>query len=214
MKSQRWETVVFDLDGTLADTINVIVRSYKHAVKTVLGEDVDDDVARGWIGLPLSDTYARLNAERWPEIERAYRAYNEAHLEELVEPYPGVAEMLRDLTRRGIRHGVVTSKRRHVAGLTLTYAGLAGLTPILCGLEDTAKHKPLPDPVLLGVARLDADPSTSVYVGDAVFDIQAARAAGMDSIGVTWGAGTKMQLDAAGPTFLCHSVDELSELLG
>jgi len=98
--------------------------------------------------------------------------------------------------------------------MALRGVGLDGLAPLLATLEDTERHKPLPDPLLHAVAVLGVEPASCVYVGDAVVDIEAARAAGMDAIAVTWGAGLATDLDAAAPDASADSVADLRQVLG
>ena len=108
--------------------------------------------------------------------------------------------------------GVATSKRRASAEATLASAGLAGV-PVLAAVEDTRTHKPEPEPLRFAAHALGVEPSDCVYVGDAVVDVLAARAAGMAAIAVTWGAGTPTALAEAGPNEVVDSVEALSGLL-
>ena len=109
---------------------------------------------------------------------------------------------------------MVTSKRHHSALVSLECVGLTGQIPLLATEEDTATHKPSPEPLLHALNRIDADADDAVYVGDAVVDMQAARAAGVRSIGVTWGAASADELRAVEPTAVVHDVGELTALLG
>jgi pyrophosphatase PpaX len=205
--------VLFDLDGTLADTIPLIVASYQHAFRTVTGEEVDEDVARSWIGRPLLAALLEASPEHGHELDRVYRQWNLANTARLIRRYEGMPGMLERLARAGATIGVVTSKRRGTARLALEGVGIAHLVDIVAALEDTDRHKPHPAPLLYGAARLRVDPSDCVYVGDAVVDVEAARAAGMSSVAVTWGAGDPGALASAGPTACVDTVDRLSDLL-
>lgn len=208
-----WKTVFFDLDGTLADTIPLIIASYQHAFREVLREEVDDVRARAWIGRPLLDALLEESPTHGHELDRVYREWNLANTERLILTFDGVPELVAELSDAGVRSAVVTSKRRETAALALKYVGLAGLIEVAAGLEDTAEHKPRPAPLLHGARLLDVDPAGCVYVGDATVDVLAAQAAGMDSVAVTWGAGTREDLVATGPDELCETVDELADLL-
>jgi pyrophosphatase PpaX len=208
-----WTTVLFDLDGTLADTIPLIVASYQHAFRTVTGEEVGEDVARAWIGRPLLPALLEASPEHGHELDRVYREWNLANTSRLIRRYEGVPSMLRRLAEAGTTTGVVTSKRRGTAQLALEGVGIAHLVGVVAALEDTDRHKPDPAPLVHGAARLGADPSECVYVGDAVVDVVAARAAGMASVAVSWGAGDTDALAAAGPTARVATVDHLAELL-
>ena len=214
MTTPRWPVVLFDLDGTLADTIGLIVASYNHAFREVMGTERDEAEIRSWIGRPLIESFAAVAPEHAEELDRVYREWNIANTERLLRAYPGVAGLLADLAGAGVRAGVVTSKRRDTALLAMRGVGIEGLAPLLSTLEDTEKHKPLPDPLLHGAARLGVEPGDCVYVGDAAVDIAAARAAGMAAIGVTWGAVPREVLEAAEPDAVVDTVEELRRVVG
>jgi len=212
--SPRWPVVLFDLDGTLVNTIPLIVASYQHAVRAVIGEALEARVARQWIGQTLASTFAGAYPDHASEMIRAYIEFGDAQTPALLKRYPGMDEALVDLSGAGARLGVVTSKHHVVAQDTLDAAGLGGLISLTATMEDTRTHKPDPAPLLLAAARLGvADAGTVVYVGDAVVDVLSAKAAGMDVIAVSWGAGERNDLVAAGPTSLADTVDELRALL-
>ncbi len=213
MPEPRWGTVFFDLDGTLADTIPLIVASYQHAFRAVLGEEVDEVRARAWIGRPLLPALLEESPEHGHALDVAYREWNLAHTSRLIRRYAGVPEMLTALATAGVRTAVVTSKRRETARLALEAVGLSEAIEVVAALEDTAEHKPDPAPLLHGAAVLDEDPARCAYVGDAVVDVLAAQAAGMTAVAVTWGAGEADALRDADPQTICASVEELTAYL-
>lgn len=213
MTSPRWQTIFFDLDGTLANTIPLIVASYQHAFREVRGVEIEDARARAWIGRPLLGALLEEDPERGHELDRTYREWNLANTARLIERYAGVPEMLESLVSAGANVHVVTSKRRDTARLALTGVGIDHLIDVAGALEDTTKHKPDPEPLLAASRTLGVDPRTAVYVGDATVDILAARAAGMAGIAVTWGAGERQALEATGPERVVDSVDELTAYL-
>jgi pyrophosphatase PpaX len=211
--SPRWHTVIFDLDGTLADTIPLIVASYQHAFRTVTGEEVGEERARAWIGRPLLPVLLEESPEHGHELDRAYREWNLANTARLIRRYDGVSGMLQRLRDSGVATGVVTSKRRDTARLALEGVGSDHLVDVVAALEDTDRHKPHPAPLLHGAVALGADPAECVYVGDAVVDVEAAHAAGMAAVAVTWGAGEPGALAAAAPVASVDSVPALVDLL-
>ncbi len=208
-----WPTVLFDLDGTLADTIPLIVASYQHAFRTVLGEEVDDARARAWIGRPLLEALLEESPEHGHALDEAYREWNLANTARLIRRYDGVPELLAELADAGVRTAVVTSKRRMTARMALEGVGADHLVDVVAALEDTTRHKPAPEPLLHGAAALGVEPGTCVYVGDATVDVRAARAAGMAAVAVTWGAGEPDALAAERPDALVGRVPELADLL-
>lgn len=211
MENPRWSCVLFDLDGTVADTIDLIMSSYEHALKTVLGVEVERSVMRGWIGRTLRVTFGTEWPDHAAELIAAYRSWNESHLASMVAAYDGIPELVSDLTTAGIVTGVATAKGRSVAVDSLRVAGID--LPITVAAEDTAQHKPDPAPLLLAQQRLGMTTEPTVYVGDALVDVAAARAAGMDAIAVTWGAGDPAALAAANPTAVASTAAELHALL-
>ena len=211
----RWPVVVFDLDGTLVDTIGLIVASYQHAFTTVLGREEDEAMIRSWIGQPLIRGFRAIDAEHADELLSTYLAWNRANTERLIRRYAGIDTLLADLTAAGVRVAAATSKLRGPAQEAVRLTGLTAYLDVLVTMEDTDAHKPDPAPLLLAVDRLGTGPGDAVYVGDAVVDVRAARNAGMAAVGVTWGAGTREAVVGSAPDAVADTVDELrAALLG
>lgn len=207
--SPRWPVVVFDLDGTLVDTIGLIVASYQHAFTTVLGAAEDEERIRGWIGQPLIRGLREVSPQHADVLYETYLAWNHANTERLIRRYAGVDSLLSQLAAAGVRVAAATSKLKGPAEEAIRLTGLAGHVTTLVTMEDTEQHKPDPAPLLLALDRLGASPSEAAYVGDAVVDVQAARNAGMAAVAVTWGAGARDGLVEAAPDVLVESVGEL-----
>ncbi len=205
--------MLFDLDGTVANTIPLILESYAHATRTVLGRPAPAEETRNWIGQTLRDTFDARYPHAADELLAAYRSWNEANLERLIRRYEGMAELLADLQGAGLTTGIVTSKRRNPAEATLSGVGLGGQVRVLTAMEDTARHKPAADPLLHALGLLQRRPDECVYVGDAVFDVRSASAAGADAVAVTWGAGQPDELAAENPVAVVDTVDALRDLL-
>ena len=210
----RWPVVVFDLDGTLADTVNLIVESYQHAFRTVIGHEEDPAVIRSWIGRPLIQAFREHSAESADELYSTYLQWNSDNTERLIRGFDGAKELLAALRDAGVHVGVATSKRRESAEQAMTLLGLAEHVEVLVAMEDTEQHKPDPTPLLLATERLGVrNPSRAVYIGDAVVDVLAGKAAGMDTIAVTWGAGELAALSGVRPTAIAATTAELSGIL-
>ncbi len=213
MTSPRWTTAVFDLDGTLADTIHLIVESYQYAFRTVLGREEDPTVIRSWIGRPLINAFRDHSPEHADELYATYLQWNADNTERLIRGYDGVREVLADLRAAGVRVGVATSKRRESAQQAMDILGLSEHVENLVAMEDTERHKPDPTPILLCLERLGRGSNDAVYVGDAVVDVLAGKAAGVDTLAVTWGAGTTESLHGVRPTVVAHDAAGLREAL-
>jgi len=178
-----------------------------------MGIHPDPVESQGWIGETLKDTFGRLYPEHAPALVAAYLEFNMARLPTMLERYPGITKLLAELRDAGISTGVATSKRRLSAELTLASADLDATVPLTVTMDDTEAHKPDPAPLRLALDRLGSQASEAVYIGDATVDVLAAKAAGMTSIAVTWGAGLREQLLAVAPDYLVDSVAQLRELL-
>lgn len=211
MSRAQHPVVLFDFDGTLANTIPLIVASFRHTVAEVLGTDLSETEARSWIGRTLVDTFGERYPAHADRMVRTYRDWSLTHHDELIRSIEGVPSVLDELVAVGSRLGVVSSKSEATVRRGLAAVGLHHDFAVVVGLEATTAHKPNPDPLLHAAAELGADPSDCVYVGDAVVDIHAALAAGMRPIGVTWGAGGREELLTAGGSAV---VDTTEELLG
>lgn len=213
MTAPRWPTVVFDLDGTLVDSIGLIVASYQHAFRTVLGREQDEGQIREWIGQPLIRCFREAAPEHAQELFDAYTVWNEANTPRLLRPYAGIDTLLRDLAGAGVALACATSKRADPAAWALRLTGLSELIPVVVTMEDTVVHKPDPAPLLLAVQRCGGVSAAAAYIGDAVVDLQAARAAGMAGVGVSWGASDPAALTAVGPYAVAGTVPALRQLL-
>ena len=209
MTSPRWSTAVFDLDGTLADTINLIVESYQHAFRTVLGRQEDPDVIRSWIGRPLIGAFRDHSPEQADELYSTYLQWNADNTERLIRTYDGVIDVVGELRAAGVHVGIATSKRRESAQQAMDILGISPHVDVLVAMEDTDRHKPDPTPLLLALERMGRSSNGAVYVGDAVVDVLAGKAAGMDTLAVTWGAGLPEALHAVRPTAIASSATEL-----
>src|SRR4029077_1900354 len=159
----------------------------RHATRGVLGRDFGAAELTQPVGGPgLEAQMAVFAPERVDELVRVYRDHNEPLHEEL-EACAGMEDVLLRLHAEGRRLGVVTAKRRATVELAFAQVPLAHLFETIVGGDETEKHKPDPEPLLLAAERMHASPAETAYVGDSPFDIRAAKAAGMYAIAVTWG---------------------------
>jgi pyrophosphatase PpaX len=183
----RYPVVLFDLDGTVIDSGAIILASMRHAAETVLGGEYTDERLMAAVGGPgLEAQMVALDPNRVEELVRVYREHNEP-LHETLECCAGMEDVLVTLKERGHRLGIVTAKRRLTADLAFARLPIEHLFETVVGGDETAEHKPHPAPLLLALERLGAKPEDAVYVGDSPFDMQAAKAAGLHAIGVSWG---------------------------
>jgi len=210
--SAGFDPVVFDLDGTIVDTVELIVESFRFATRTVLDQVLPDEVIIAGVGRPLMYQMEQLSKEHAQELYDVYREYNHRRHDELIRGYDGVSEMLAGLKAADRRLGIVTSKSRDTTQMAFRAVGLVGRFDVVVTASDTTEHKPSPVPLLLCLNRLGAAPGGSIYVGDSPYDIQAGAAAGMATAAVSWGVFGKQALLAAAPDYWLEEPRELLAL--
>ena len=210
----RFPVVLFDLAGTVVASGAIILASLRHAPREVLGEEYTDAELMKAVGGPgLEAQMAAFAPDRVDELVSVYRAHNEPLHDEL-EECAGMGEVLVRLRDEGRRLGIVTAKRRSTVELAFANVPVAHLFEAVVGGDETERHKPHPEPLLLAAERMGADPAETAYVGDSPFDIRAAKAAGMHAIGVTWGRiHDRARLEAEEPDAVVDRAEELLEHL-
>jgi pyrophosphatase PpaX len=208
-----YRTILFDLDGTLIDSIELILASHRHATLEVLGASPSDDVLRQGIGVPLRTQMRTLDETRADALVTSYRAFNHRMHDELLRPYDGLLELCEALRSEGAILGVVTSKSLVVVEMAFARLPFGPLLDVLVTSDQTEHHKPRPEPILEALRRLGGDAADACYVGDSPFDLQAAHAAGVAAIGVSWGAFSEDELRAEDPAAIVRTPDELGEVL-
>ena len=184
----RFRVVLFDLDGTLIDSGPIILASMQHATRTVLGREIAyEELAATVGGQGLVSQMRAFDPDRVDELVEVYKEHNDP-LHETLEAFDAFLDVLPRLRAEGRRLAIVTAKRHRTVRLALDrFPELAKEFEVVVGYEDTERHKPEPDPVLLALERLGAAPAEAAYVGDSPFDIQAAKAAGVFAVAVAWG---------------------------
>ncbi|MGI8689351.1 MAG: HAD family hydrolase [Thermomicrobiales bacterium] len=181
------DCILFDLDGTLIDSIELIVQSFQHATEMHCGRPLPREEIIDGIGRSLWAEYERIMPGRSTELVATHRAFTLANHDAFVTVYPGIVEMLAAIRTRGTPMGIVTSKARLSAAPSFARFLLDREMAVVVVEDDTARHKPHPDPLLHAAAMLDVPPAICWYIGDSTHDMVAARAAGMTGIGAAWG---------------------------
>ncbi len=186
--------ILFDLDGTLIDSIELIVRSFQHTTATHCGTPLAREAIIPTIGRALAGELERIVPGNGAALLATYRTFMFANHDAFVTVYPGVFAMLATIRARGILTGIVTSKARLSTAPTFERFLLDRAMSVVVVEDDTARHKPHPDPLLHATAALDLPPAACWYIGDSTHDMVAARAAGMTGIGAAWGPYARADL--------------------
>jgi pyrophosphatase PpaX len=210
----RYPTVLFDFDGTLIDSGEIILASFRYATQTVLAQEIPDEVLAAAVGgSNIYDQMRALDEERADELVRVYREHNEPLHDELVA-FDGIERLLERLTAEGRQLGIVTAKRRRTVDLGFAILPLERYFDTVVTSDQTEHHKPHPEPVLTALERLGAKPGEAAFVGDSPFDMGAGKAAGVFTIGVSWGKIHPVErLLETGADVVVHSPEELLDVL-
>jgi pyrophosphatase PpaX len=177
--ARRPPVVLFDLDGTLIDSLELLVGAMKHAFSGWSGSSPTVEEWVATIGRPLVWQFGQYAStpEQVQQLVQTYRAYQYEHHDRLTRVYDGIPGLLERLSREGHPMGVVTSKGDALANRSLTHVGLAPYFQVVVGADRTARHKPDPDPIWFALRALDREPVDAIYIGDSPFDVMAAKAA-------------------------------------
>lgn len=208
--------VLFDLDGTVVNTIPHILASFRHATADVFGEALPDDVLMHHVGVPLARQmrYFTDDESVADRLLASYREFNHRTHDEMALLYPNTRTTLETLAAAGVPMGIVTSKSRMMAERALRLFGLDGFFAVVVTADDTELHKPDPLPVRHGAGLLGVDPREVVYVGDSPADIASGRGAGAATVAATWGVASRERLEDADPDAIIDDIAELPALLG
>jgi pyrophosphatase PpaX len=212
---ERIRAVLFDFDGTLADTTELIMRSYRHTMTRFLGAPPPDEEWLSGFGTPLDENiarYARSPDEHAAMLE-TYREYQELHHDSLVRPFPGAVHTVERLARQGVPMAIVTSKYRRSTLRGMELCGLVAHIEVIVTPEDVRHAKPHPEPVLIALERLGVDASAAVFVGDSPHDIASGRAAATRTAAALWGPFPHETLLATGADYFLTSVERVIQLV-
>ncbi len=208
------KAVLFDLDGTLIDSLPIIMQSARLTLDGLNAGHISDQQIRDLIGVPLVETGEILLGAGKGQL---YRDCYQEHFWSLNfsdwQPFAGIIAMLDALKAQNTKMAVITAKRQAPAEKTLEQAGLAAYFDLVLGVEKCPKPKPDPAPALIALAEFKVVADQAAFVGDSIFDIGCGKAAGLFSVGVSWGAAKPYDLQQAGADIIARDTAHLKDIL-
>lgn len=208
--------ILFDFDGTLANTIDLIIAAFEHTCQAVLGKVPERELIVNTFGLPLPEAMLILSGreELVEEMRNVYRVYNDSHHDEMIKPIQGMTETLSALKAQGIKIAVVTSKKPRMLYRGMACLDLEAYIDAVIALGDTKESKPQAEPMLAACAKLQLKPEECLCVGDSPFDLQSGHGAGAITVAVryTYFAWEKI-LQEGKPDFVIEKPEDLLELV-
>ena len=212
------DTVLFDFDGTVMNTNDVILQSWQHTFRMLCGREEDPEVLLKTFGEPLETTMKKFFPEMPVEESiEVYRSFHYDNFGDLISVFPGMDDLIAEVKRRGYRLGLVTSRLYNTTMQGLEKYGLKEYFDVIVTANDTTKHKPDPEPVNITLEKLGAKPENSIMLGDTLFDLMCAKNAGVRSVLVSWSLAlsgkTKEDLGDAAPDYILEKPEELLEII-
>ena len=210
-------TIIFDLDGTLLNTLEGLKNSTNFALKKFNCPEITLEQTRSFVGNGVRKLIERAipNGEKNPDFEKCLNTFKEHYSKTMYQKtvaYDGIEDMLTELKKRGVKTGVVSNKfDTAVKELCKNY--FDGLIIVAIGESPNVRKKPAPDSVLKSMKILGAKPENTLYVGDSDVDIQTAKNSNLKSVGVTWGFRDRELLEEEGADFIINTPCELLELI-
>jgi pyrophosphatase PpaX len=209
------DTILFDLDGTLINTNELIIASYLHTLNTFYPQQFTRKHIVPLMGMRLDETFLKL-VENGPldKLTETYREHNLAHHEEYVYAFDGVVDTVDALYEQGYKLAIVTTKRRSSVELGLKITGLEPYFTTIVTLDDVQHAKPDPEPVLTALDQLGSSAASAVMVGDSQYDIKAGQNAGVMTAAVAWTIRGKAHLAQFNPDFMVEKMPDLLDIVG
>jgi pyrophosphatase PpaX len=208
------DTVLFDLDGTLINTNELIIASFLHTLDHYYPNEYTRERVIDFIGPSLHESFSGLNPDKVEEMIEMYRTFNHQKHDELVEEYGTVRETVQALHEKGYKLGIVTTKQAKTAQMGLKLTGLDRYFPVLVGNDDVVKVKPDPEPLLKALEQLGSTPERTVMVGDSQYDILGGKNTGTKTAAVAWTIKGREFLEAYEPDVMLETMEDLLVFLG
>ncbi|WP_054954714.1 pyrophosphatase PpaX [Paenibacillus dakarensis] len=209
------ETVLFDLDGTIIDTNELIIASFMHVFEKGPKGPLTREGIIPHMGTTLEHQLQTFSGvEDVTELVPMYRAYNQQHHDDMVRPFPYVNEVVEWLHSKGISMGIVTTKIRPSTLMTLEKFNLDKYMSAVVTVNDVEHPKPHPEPVLKAIEKIGCNPATTLMVGDSTVDIQSAKAAGALAAGVSWSLKGEQLLRDHGADYILKDMRDIYTIVG
>jgi pyrophosphatase PpaX len=206
-------TLLFDLDGTLIDTNELIIKTFLHTLgKYYPGKYQRGDVLQ-FMGPTLRESFSTVDPDRVEEMIQEYRTFNLANHDLLVTEFEGVFETIQTLSEKGYKLAIVTTKRHDVALKGLRLTGLDKFFEVVIALDHVEKVKPDPEPIFKALEALGSNPAEAVMVGDNYHDILAGKNAGTVTAGVAWSIKGRDYIAKYEPDYILEQLTDLLKIL-
>lgn len=211
--SKEITTLLFDFDGTLLDTNELIIRTFTHVLDKHYPGQYDRESILPFLGPPLDETFGSINRMKADQLVREYREWNAANHDALAHEFDGVSETLGKLKADGYKIGIVSTKQNHMVHRGIQLLEIGDIFDTIIGFDDVSKVKPDPEPILLGLERLGADREEALMIGDNYHDVVGGQNAGVKTAGVAWTIKGEDFLAKYKPDYMLQHISDLIPIL-
>lgn len=207
-------TILFDLDGTLIDTNELIISSFLHTLEHYYPSQYKREDVLPFLGPTLKETFEKMDDNKVDEMIATYRKYNLEHHDSIVTDFPTVLETIQILKEKGYKIGIVTTKLSDTVQKGLKVTKLDPYFDVVVALDHVEKAKPDPEPIFNALAQLESTPEETIMVGDNYHDILAGKNAGTKTAGVAWSIKGREYLEQYNPDYIFDEMSDLLKVLG
>lgn len=206
-------TLLFDFDGTLLDTNELIIQTFQHVLGNHYPGKYDRIDILPFLGPTLYESFDSIDPEKTEQLIKEYRAWNKSMHDELSSEFDGVSETMRLLKAAGMKMAIVSTKRKDMVMIGLGLLDVEGVFDVVVANDDVTKTKPDPEPILLALERLGATADEALMIGDNYHDIEGGQNAGVRTAGVAWSAKGEAFLQTFNPDYMLQHISDLLQLV-
>lgn len=210
----QYKGLLFDFDGTLLDTNDLILDTFHHVIEPKFPGEYSRLDLQKFIGPSLKDTFTEVDNENIDALIEEYITWNRQHHDELVREFPDVVEVLTALKEAGMKLAIVSTKRREALLRGLKLLGVAELFDTIVSNDDVTNVKPHAEPVLLALEKLNLEKAEVIMIGDNSHDIEGGQNAGVQTAGVSWSLKGPNFLQQLNPTYMLYSMKDILKIVG
>ena len=211
--TKKITTLLFDFDGTLLDTNELIIQTFEHVLNRHFpGKYTRQDIYP-FLGPTLDETFGLVDKKNAEQLIGEYREWNIANHDALSKEFDGVSKTLRALKEKGLKMAIVSTKKNHMVHKGMELLEVGNIFDTVIGYDDVLKTKPDPEPILLALERLNVDREEALMIGDNYHDIVGGQNAGVKTAGVAWSIKGEEFLQKYNPTYMLQHISDLHDIL-
>ena len=207
--TKKITTLLFDMDGTLLDTNELIIGTFAHVLDKHYPGEYGREEILPFLGPTLHDTFNKIDPENVEALIAEYREWNIAMHDKMASEFDGVSKTLHLLKAQGLKMAVVSTKKNNMVMRGLNLLDVDGIFDTIIGLDDVTNPKPHPEPILLALERLGADKEEALMIGDNFHDIEGGQNAGVRTAGVAWTIKGEEFLQTFNPDYMLQHISDL-----